>query len=141
MALLAAAALLLACAWTSEAFLLPATSPQQQRQQRPTTVVGHPRRPSLAARRAAAAAGEADGGSSSVPPPPFAMPTERGDGGFVVEGPLSERKDRFIVDITVAEPTAAELAEENVVKIVKQQCTDEEVNMLAWKCLGACGGS
>ena len=64
------------------------------------------------------------------------MPTSRDD-NFALEGPLAENADRFLVDITVPEPTAEELAEENVVKIVKQQCKDEEVNMLAWKCLGA----
>lgn len=64
-------------------------------------------------------------------PVPFPGSTE--DVRF--DEPLSD-PDRFIVDISIPEPTAEELAETNLVKIVKLQCKDEEVNMLAWKCLG-----
>ena len=53
-----------------------------------------------------------------------------------LDPPMSSNADRFIVDIGVPEPTAEELAETNLVKIVKLACKDEEVNMLAWKCLG-----
>lgn len=38
------------------------------------------------------------------------------------------------------EPTAEELANENLIKIVAQRCTDEQVNTLLWKCLGEIGG-
>lgn len=34
------------------------------------------------------------------------------------------------------EPSEAELSNHNVIKIVAQTCTDDEVNWLAWKCLG-----
>lgn len=34
------------------------------------------------------------------------------------------------------EPTAEELSNENLLQIVAQSCTDEEVNFLLWKCLG-----
>ena len=34
------------------------------------------------------------------------------------------------------EPTEAELNNHNVIKIIAQKCTDEEVNWLVWKCLG-----
>lgn len=118
------AALLLASVWTSDAFLAPGTL-----QRRASAVAAVRRAPRVAL------AAASDGGSSAAPPP--LMPTAR-DEGFMLEGPLAEKKDRFVVDITAAEPTAAELAEGNLVKIVKQKCTDEEVNMLAWKCLGAC---
>jgi len=33
-------------------------------------------------------------------------------------------------------PTDAELANENILKIVRSECTDLEVNTLVWKCLG-----
>lgn len=33
-------------------------------------------------------------------------------------------------------PTAEELSNENLIKIVAEKSTDEEVNVLAWKCLG-----
>ena len=42
----------------------------------------------------------------------------------------------FIVDKMNPEVTDVELDERNIVKIVRGECTDEEVNMLAWKCLG-----
>lgn len=34
------------------------------------------------------------------------------------------------------EPTPEELSNENLLQIVAQACADEEVNWLAWKCLG-----
>ncbi|CAM9391316.1 unnamed protein product [Ectocarpus fasciculatus] len=33
-------------------------------------------------------------------------------------------------------PTAEELSNENIIKVVAEKSTDEEVNVLAWKCLG-----
>jgi hypothetical protein len=59
-----------------------------------------------------------------------------GDGDVVFEAPLAAQTNRFIVDIGNPEVTAEELAETNVVKIVRLECTDQEVNWLAWKCLG-----
>lgn len=44
------------------------------------------------------------------------------DGGFIVS--------------KEGEPTAEELANENVIKVVAEKCTDEELNWLLWKCLG-----
>lgn len=35
-----------------------------------------------------------------------------------------------------AEPCAAELTNENLVRIVREECEDGEVNALVWKCLG-----
>jgi hypothetical protein len=58
----------------------------------------------------------------------------------VFERPVKEQGERFIVDISVPQPTAEELAETNLVKIVRQECSDEEVNFLAWKCLGKARG-
>jgi hypothetical protein len=59
----------------------------------------------------------------------------------VLEGPIStEDTERFICDISIPEPFAAELEETNLVKIVKLACKDEEVNWLAWKCLGTWAG-
>lgn len=37
------------------------------------------------------------------------------------------------------EPTAAELANENLIKILAEKSTDEELNWLLWKCLGERG--
>lgn len=34
------------------------------------------------------------------------------------------------------EPTQEELSNENLVRLVREECTDEEVNFLVWKCLG-----
>ena len=34
------------------------------------------------------------------------------------------------------EPTAEELANENLLKIMGEKCTDEQMNWLVWKCLG-----
>lgn len=59
-----------------------------------------------------------------------------------MEGPIrADDTERFLVDISVPEPLAAELEETNLVKIVKLMCKDEEVNWLAWKCLGEQGRS
>lgn len=33
-------------------------------------------------------------------------------------------------------PTREELSNENLVRLVREECTDEEVNSLVWKCLG-----
>mmetsp|Transcript_35719 Transcript_35719/g.47126 ORF Transcript_35719/g.47126 Transcript_35719/m.47126 type:complete len:238 (+) Transcript_35719:145-858(+) len=42
----------------------------------------------------------------------------------------------FFLDRSSPEPTAEELTNENLVKIVLQESTDEETNFLVWKCLG-----
>lgn len=34
------------------------------------------------------------------------------------------------------EPTSEELANENLIKVVAEKSTDEELNWLLWKCLG-----
>jgi hypothetical protein len=43
--------------------------------------------------------------------------------------------DGFVIS-REGEPTQIELANENILKIVKNACTDLEVNTLVWKCLG-----
>lgn len=69
---------------------------------------------------------------------PTAIPILASSDDVVFEGPIStEDTERFICDISIPEPFAAELEETNLVKIVKLGCKDEEVNWLAWKCLGS----
>lgn len=85
--------------------------------------------------RAASDTGPTEGDSIPDPVP-------NSDNGIVVEGPIrADDTERFLVDISVPEPLAAELEETNLVKIVKLMCKDEEVNWLAWKCLGEQGRS
>jgi hypothetical protein len=51
-------------------------------------------------------------------------------------GPVGQQdKGDFVVSRTGG-PTAAELTNENILKIVSIQCSDLEVNTLVWKCLG-----
>mmetsp|Transcript_27398 Transcript_27398/g.61883 ORF Transcript_27398/g.61883 Transcript_27398/m.61883 type:complete len:254 (+) Transcript_27398:56-817(+) len=45
-------------------------------------------------------------------------------------------KSTFVLERNNPEPTEAELSNENLVKNVLQENTDEEVNFLVWKCLG-----
>lgn len=79
------------------------------------------------------AAGPTEGAPTDIP-----IPASSDDVTF--EGPIdTENTERFICDISIPEPVAAELEETNLVKIVKLACKDEEVNWLAWKCLGALG--
>lgn len=61
---------------------------------------------------------------------PFA-PAE--DPRYSCEGPVGEGD--FLVS-RAGEPTLEELSDDNVLKIVKVECTDLEVNTLVWKCLG-----
>jgi hypothetical protein len=49
------------------------------------------------------------------------------------EGKVGEGE--FVVS-REAGPTAEELSNENILKIVRSECTDLEVNTLVWKCLG-----
>jgi len=44
-------------------------------------------------------------------------------------------QETFVID-RHGEPTAAELEDHNILKIVTIDCTDLEVNTLVWKCLG-----
>eukprot|EP00904_Undaria_pinnatifida_P004101 jgi/Undpi1/13692/HiC_scaffold_9.g03346.m1 len=44
-------------------------------------------------------------------------------------------KGEFVVN-KEGEPTAEELANENLLKIMGEKCTDEQMNWLVWKCLG-----
>ena len=55
------------------------------------------------------------------------------DPNYMNVGPVGQGD--FIVSRTGG-PTEAELANENIRKIVEIQCTDLEVNTLIWKCLG-----
>ncbi|KAJ8598308.1 hypothetical protein CTAYLR_007550 [Chrysophaeum taylorii] len=59
-------------------------------------------------------------------------------GPRVVAARATEKEGEWppLVSSTSSEPTAAELANENLVRIVREQCSDEEVNVLVWKCLG-----
>jgi len=55
------------------------------------------------------------------------------DPKYSVRGPVGEGK--FIISRT-GPPTAEEMSNEQMLKIVKIECTDLEVNTLVWKCLG-----
>lgn len=48
--------------------------------------------------------------------------------GFSAKPPL--------VSLESASPTISELTNLNILRIVREECTDEEVNQLVWKCLG-----
>ena len=55
------------------------------------------------------------------------------DPKYSVRGPVGEGK--FIISRT-GPPTPEEISNEQMLKIVKIECTDLEVNTLVWKCLG-----
>mmetsp|Transcript_13609 Transcript_13609/g.22864 ORF Transcript_13609/g.22864 Transcript_13609/m.22864 type:complete len:278 (-) Transcript_13609:48-881(-) len=55
------------------------------------------------------------------------------DPKYSVRGPVGEGK--FIISRT-GPPTAEEMSNEQMLKIVKIECNDLEVNTLVWKCLG-----
>ena len=55
------------------------------------------------------------------------------DPKYSVRGPVGEEK--FIISRT-GPPTSEEISNEQMLKIVKIECTDLEVNTLVWKCLG-----
>eukprot|EP00579_Thalassiosira_antarctica_P002190 CAMPEP_0201865822 /NCGR_PEP_ID=MMETSP0902-20130614/610_1 /ASSEMBLY_ACC=CAM_ASM_000551 /TAXON_ID=420261 /ORGANISM="Thalassiosira antarctica, Strain CCMP982" /LENGTH=289 /DNA_ID=CAMNT_0048390675 /DNA_START=37 /DNA_END=906 /DNA_ORIENTATION=- len=55
------------------------------------------------------------------------------DPKYSVKGPIGEGK--FTISRS-GPPTAAELSNEQMLQIVKIQCSDLEVNTLVWKCLG-----
>lgn len=55
------------------------------------------------------------------------------DPKYSVTGPVGEGD--FIISRT-GPPTPEEMSNEQMLKIVKSQCTDLEVNTLVWKCLG-----
>jgi hypothetical protein len=44
--------------------------------------------------------------------------------------------DTFLADITLASVSEAEISDENIVKIVNLETSDEQTNALVWKCLG-----
>lgn len=104
--------------------------------------------PVHAARRNAAAtvtvaAAKADGGGG-------APAAQEGGAGAGAPARVPRSLDRsappsFIANVNLdgdfvvsreGEPTAAELANENLIKIVAEKSTDEELNWLLWKCLG-----
>lgn len=55
------------------------------------------------------------------------------DPKYYVRGPVGE--ENFILSRTGA-PTTEELSNEQMLKIVKIECSDLEVNTLVWKCMG-----
>ena len=55
------------------------------------------------------------------------------DPKYSCKGPIGEGD--FVISRS-GEPTAEELSNEQMLKIVKIECTDLEVNTLVWKCLG-----
>jgi hypothetical protein len=61
------------------------------------------------------------------PFPPAADPM------WICRGPVGEKD--FVVS-REGPPTEAELANENILRIVRIQCSDLEVNTLVWKCMG-----
>jgi len=52
---------------------------------------------------------------------------------YYVQGPIGQ--DEFVIS-RAGEPTKEELSNENLLRIVKIECSDLEVNTLVWKCLG-----
>jgi hypothetical protein len=58
---------------------------------------------------------------------------EAADPKYAVRGPVGEGD--FVICRTGG-PTTEELSNENMLRIVKSECTDLEVNTLVWKCLG-----
>jgi hypothetical protein len=55
------------------------------------------------------------------------------DPKYMCEGPVGQ--DDFVISRTGG-PLAAELTNENLLRILKIQCSDLEANTLVWKCLG-----
>ena len=55
------------------------------------------------------------------------------DPRWACTGPVG--KDNFMLN-REGGPTAAELSNENILKIVRLECSDLEVNTIVWKCLG-----
>lgn len=82
------------------------------------------------AARTTTALGEAQ--ESSAPTPPnldrSAPPVFIANNNVSLDGEFIVSKE--------GEPTAAELTNENLIKIVAEKCTDEQLNWLVWKCLG-----
>lgn len=56
------------------------------------------------------------------------------DPKYMCTGPVGESGD-FVVS-REGDPTLDELSDENIIKIVRIECSDLEVNTLVWKCLG-----
>ena len=77
------------------------------------------------------AAGAGDGaGDGPAPPQPF-LPAMAPD--YAARGPVG--RGDFVVS-RGGPPVAAELADAQMLQIVRLECTDLEVNTLVWKCLG-----
>jgi hypothetical protein len=55
------------------------------------------------------------------------------DPRYMCEGPVGQ--DDFVISRTGG-PLEAELSNENLLRILKMQCSDLEANTLVWKCLG-----
>ena len=55
------------------------------------------------------------------------------DPNYSAKGPIGE--GQFLISRS-GPPTAEELSNEQMLKVVKSECTDLEVNTLVWKCLG-----
>lgn len=84
----------------------------------------------LCAARSITAVGEAKKGSTPTQPKydRSAPPIFIASNNVTLIGEFVVRKE--------GEPTAEELANENLMKIIGEKCTDEQVNWLLWKCLG-----
>ncbi|CAM9721206.1 unnamed protein product, partial [Hapterophycus canaliculatus] len=86
------------------------------------------------------AAATVPGGDASAPadtaPAATAAPVNRRTAppSFIAKNNVN--LDGDLISSREGEPTASELANENVIKVVAQMGTDEEVNWLVWKCLG-----
>lgn len=69
----------------------------------------------------------------------FGIPVVEGFHAAVVSPPGIRARRRLFAGFLVSEvgePVKEELTNENLVKIVREECTDDEVNALVWKCLG-----
>lgn len=81
----------------------------------------------------------ADDASDVVAPKPVVKPDilqpflPAADPLWICRGPVGEQE--FVLS-REGGPTDAELANENIIRIVRIECSDLEVNTLVWKCMG-----
>lgn len=54
----------------------------------------------------------------------------------IVDSITTQKSSTFIVDINNSKVTNEEISNENIIKIVNLEATDDQCNQLCWKCLG-----
>jgi hypothetical protein len=102
-----------------------------------------PRRPRVSCHQTSSSDSAPASASSSEPKiepePPVTAPDilepfpAAADPQYMCQGPVGQGE--FVVSRTGG-PLAAELVNENLLRILKMQCSDLEANTLVWKCLG-----